>query len=163
MRRARRIYVAKVAVILSVIPVLVYAFVDGPDSRKTGAPGDSLCSEVGCHLGTANSGPGNVQVTFPGGLTYEPGVTQRLTVTVSDPQAVVFGFQLTARFARDPANGQAGDLEPIDGSTQVLCEDSGLKPCRADAPVQFIEHTLAGTSNTFTFDWSSPATDVGEG
>ena len=96
MRRTRTIYIAKAAVILSVIPVLVYALADGPDPRKTGAPGDGLCTEVDCHVGTANSSPGNVQVTFPGGLTYEPGVTQRLTVTVNDLQSVVHGFQLQA-------------------------------------------------------------------
>ena len=161
MSRERKIFAAKCAIVMSV-PIVLYAYATGPDPRKTGAPGDSLCTE--CHLGTANSVPGKVEVTFPNGLTYTPGQTQRLTVTVTDTAARVFGFQLTARLASNERSAQAGTFTPINGSTQVLCEDGQNKPaggCRASAPLEFIEHTLAGASNTFTFDWTPPATDAG--
>ncbi len=164
MKRTRLILVAKVITALSVVPVIMVAFSTGPAPRKTGAPGDSLCTQ--CHVGTANSGSGSIQVDFPSGPAYAPGVTQRLTVRISDPQAAVYGFQMTARLASNLTNGQAGDFLPVDSTTQVLCEDGSVKTstqsCRPDAPVQFIEHTLPRTSGTFSFDWTPPATAAGD-
>ncbi len=146
----RGAYIGKAAAILAVLPLLIYAFSGGPPPRMSGAPGDGLCTS--CHSGTANSGPGNVQVTFPSGMTYTPGVRQQWTVTVNDPNARIYGFQLTARLASNEQNGQAGELSPTDGSTQVVRDGGG---------VQFIEHTQAGSSNTFTFAWTPPSSDVG--
>jgi len=150
MKLNRGAFVAKGAAILSVLPLLIYAFSAGPPPRESGAPGDGLCTQ--CHVGTANSGPGNVQVNFPGGMTYTPGAPQQWTVTVNDSGQRVFGFQLTVRLASDLQNGQAGDLSPVDGSTQVVRDNIG---------VQFIEHTQAGSSNTFRIAWTPPSTDVG--
>ncbi len=158
--RERRVRVAFCAT-LAALPIVLYAFSTGPPTRKTGAPGDGLCTE--CHFG--GTGSGRVEVAFPGGLTYTPGVAQRLTVTVTDAQASMFGFQLTARLASNPANGQAGSLAAIDNTTKVLCDD-GSRPtaqgCPVGATVQFIEHTLAGSRSTFAFDWTPPAAGSGE-
>lgn len=166
MEKERKIFAAKSAVLLAVIPALVYAYQFGPDPRKTGAPGDSTCAQAGCHGGgKVNVGGGKVEVSFPNGLTYTPGVTQRLTVTITDSQAKVYGFQLTARLDSKPASGQAGDLSPLPGdSVFVLCDDGsvkGSKSCPAQFPVQFIEHNAPRRTNTFTFDWTPPATDQG--
>ena len=145
------------------VPVLIYAYSEGPDPRKTGAPGDGLCIE--CHAAAANTGTGKVEVAFPAGLTYTPGAKQRLTVTVTDSAARLWGFQLTARLATNETNGQAGAFESVDASTRVICEDGRAKPgqgCPASAPLEFIEHTLSGNgSNTFAFNWTAPASDVG--
>ena len=168
MNRQRKIFVAKSAVVLGVIPALILANVNGPDPRKTGAPGDGLCSEAGCHTGTANSGGGRVEVTFPGGMTYTPGQTQRLQVTVTDSTARIYGFQLSTRLASNERNAQAGKLTPASSATFVLCEDSrerdrvgGTGACAASTPLEFIEHRLANSTNTFSFDWTPPATDAG--
>jgi len=164
MSRHRKIFVAKCVTILAVIPVMIYAYAEGPEARKTGAPGDRLCTE--CHAGTANPSGGKVEVTFPAGLTYTPGAKQRLTVTVTDsPARSVNGFQLTARLASNESNGQAGTFTTLDAATQVICEDSSLRPstgCRTAAPLEFIEHTQSGSrSNTWSLEWTPPATDVG--
>jgi len=159
-----RNHAAKYAVSIVAAPLILYAFSSGPDPRKTGAPGDSLCTEAGCHTGTANSGSGKVEVSFPNGMSYTPGTKQHLTVTITDSTARVYGFQLTARLASNLSGGQAGDLSPTDTSTQVLCEDGNLKPsagCRSTGPVQFIEHTRAQTGNSYSFDWTPPITNVG--
>jgi uncharacterized protein (TIGR03437 family) len=160
----KRVLALKIAAVISAVPVLIYAYAEGPPARRTGAPGDQLCTV--CHLGTANSGGGSVTVSFPGGLTYTPGAPQQWTVTVTDAQARRSGFELTVRLASNRANGQAGDLAPIDGSTQVKCENDSLKGaagCPASSPVQFIEHTLEGTAkNTFNFSWTPPASGVGD-
>ena len=147
MERQRKILIAKSAVVLAAIPVLIYAHAAGPDPRNTGAPGDTTCADVGCHGGgKVNVGGGNVAVSFPNGLSYTPGVTQQLTVTITDSAAKVYGFQLTARLASNLANGQAGDLNPLPGdSVFVLCDDGSVKssgaPCPALFPVEFIEQT----------------------
>ena len=59
----------------------------------------------------------------------------------------------------------------MDVNSQILCEDSqpisGTQACRASAPLEFIEHTLAGTrrgqanSATFDFEWTPPAAGAG--
>ena len=136
----------KAATLFAAVPLVLYAFSGGPPPRVSGAPGEGLCTQ--CHAGTANSGPGNVQVVFPDGLTYTPGARQQWTVRVTDSTARRYGFQLTVRLA---SNAQAGELSATDGSTQVI----------RDAGLQFIEHTQAGAPNTFTFAWTPPASDVG--
>jgi len=144
------------------LPIVIYAFSGGPPPRRAGAPGDGLCT--GCHAGTADPAGGKVEVSFPSGLNYTPGVKQQWTVTVTDPQARLYGFQLTTRLASNEANGQAGDLNPVDSSTQVICENGSSKTaqgCPAGAPVQFVEHSPARTRNTFTFSWTPPDRDVG--
>ena len=150
MSRQQKILLAKCVTILSVIPAMIYAHSYGPDPRKTGAPGDALCTE--CHVGTANPPGGKVEVGFAGGLTYTPGAKQRLTVTVTDsPARGVNGFQLTARLASNESN-EAGAFTPLDAATQVV----------KAAPLEFIEHTLSGSrSNTWSFEWTPPASDVG--
>ena len=140
----------------------------GPDPRYSGAPGDNLGACAFCHRGQApNAGPGSVKISLPNGNVYTPGVTQRVTVQVSDPQQRRWGFQLSSRLKSNPASGQAGDLTPTDGFTQVICENFNPKPCPAGALTQFIEHTLAGTragttgGASFQFDWTPPAAGAG--
>ena len=170
MNKQRRILLGKALAILSVIPILIYANESGPPPGKSGAPGESTCNEVSCHVGTGlNAGPGSVKINTAG-TSYIPGVTQRISVTISDeaPQRR-WGFQLTARRASD-SRTRAGILTPIDSSTQLVCASSNLFEvrCTSDPVLQFIEHTLQGNvitapgaGNTFHFDWTPPATDVG--
>lgn len=155
--------------ILSMAPsaLLIYAYASGPEPRHTTAPGDDPlgCTTAGCHTGTAlNGGGGNVVVNFPGGMTYKPGVPQTLSIVVTDARARVYGFQMTARLESDLANGQAGDFTA--GAQQyVVCDDSSFrtatKPCPANAPVQFVEHSNPFLTNTMTVSWTPPATNVG--
>ena len=140
----------------------------GPDPRYTGAPGDDSNACTACHTGTLNSGKGSVKILFPGGNTYTPGAKHHITVQVSDPDQKRWGFQLTARLNSDLANGQAGDLNPSDSLTQVLCDGAGNpKPCPSPTTVQFIEHTVDGTRNgtsggvSFEFDWTAPPAGAG--
>ncbi|MBI4909783.1 MAG: hypothetical protein HY820_39565 [Acidobacteria bacterium] len=112
-----------------------------------------------------NGGPGSVTITFPGELKYTPGVKQRLVVQVADPGMRLFGFQATARRETNLTRDQAGSFSSVDSSTQILCDGAGqIRPnagCPANASVEFIEHTRAVASGTFTIEWTPPATDVG--
>jgi len=163
-QESRIVFWGRFATILAVVPLLILGYVDGPPPRHTGAPGDgNTCTE--CHLGTATAGSG-VEITFSGGgTTYTPGVKQTLTVRVT-ASANVYGFQATARLVSNLAQGQAGDFTPTDARVIVLCDDGRMKTasqaCRPETPVQFPEHAAANANNTWTFDWTPPATNVGD-
>jgi uncharacterized protein (TIGR03437 family) len=169
MKRGNKIFLAKVAVILAV-PVLLYAYAEGPYPGYTGVPGElGTCTQ--CHS-PGGGGSGSVKVTFPNGLTYTAGVTQHLIVTVSDPVQRRWGFQLTARQANN-STAQAGSFTPgSDGYTQTVCADTAfqtaaLGPCTSSMPLEYIEHTWNGTrpgqqgSANFAFDWTPPAATAG--
>jgi uncharacterized protein (TIGR03437 family) len=153
------------AALVLAAPAGLFAHATGPDPRLTGAPGDGNCTA--CHSGTVNSGGGSVTIRPAGGNTYTPGVKQRFQVEVADPTQRRWGFELTARLVSDLTNGQAGTLTPVDGNTQVICDNGNAAPCSDASVVQFIEHTAAGTRNgttgsaIFEFDWTPPATDAG--
>jgi uncharacterized protein (TIGR03437 family) len=183
MERKRKLFWAKTGVILSVIPVLLWAHEYGPDVGYANVPKENgTCATSGCHTGTAlNGGPGSVSVQFPGGLTYTPGVKQHLTVTIADPQQRAWGFQLTARTASSSST-MAGAFASSDKNTLVMCGDTGANTfteqeldypnpqnCAAAKPLAYIEHSLNGYnatrgqtgSATYQFDWTPPSTNVG--
>jgi len=174
MTRQRKLFLGKSAAILGAIPVVIWAHSAGPDAGKSGVPNESTCAEAGCHTGAGiNQSGGSVTVTFPDRMNYSPGVKQHLVVKFADPTARRWGFQLTAREAGNSRN-QAGTFASTDGNTQIVCASSdlfqqsfNLKSCPASQPLQYIEHTTAGTrfgttgSATFEFDWTPPAANVG--
>ncbi len=151
MLQPRGVFVAKALVILSVVPVMIFAFRGGPPPGRTGAPGEGTCFASGCHAaggGQLIENSAAVQLEFSGGNTYQPGMMKRLTLTISDPQGVVFGFQLSAR---GPNNEQAGELRSVDATTQILTSGG----------IQYIEHTAPVPGGVFQFDWVAPATNIG--
>ena len=88
-------------------------------------------------------------------------------VTVSDPEAIKFGFQLTARLKSDEA-APAGELLPTGADVAVTCPDQTPAPCRSGA-VQFASHsgvaaTRPGTPGprVFMVDWIPPAAGSGD-
>jgi uncharacterized protein (TIGR03437 family) len=133
----------------------------GADPGNTAAPGENenACARLGCHVGTGNPARDTgVEIQLPDGLTYTPGVRQRWQVRVTGATGAVYGFQVSAR---QQNNSPAGAFNAADARTQVLCADGRTPPCRADAPQQYITHVLADARNSFEFDWTPPATDVG--
>jgi uncharacterized protein (TIGR03437 family) len=111
-------------------------------------------------------------------MTYTPGVTQRLVVTISDPNQRRWGFQLAARLSNNAAT-QAGTFASSDNLTAVVCGASPTDPvptfldfgqtqtCPSGKPFTYIEHSARGSartttgSGTYEFDWTPPATDAG--
>jgi uncharacterized protein (TIGR03437 family) len=147
------------------IPVLLYAFSEGPPSEHTGGFGEPTCVE--CHIGSAvNSGQGSVTITVrdSGGASvvsnYASGQSYQITVRVADPQRTTasqsrWGFELSAR-TQD--GQQAGSLTPSNSQTQLLPTFNG---------VQYISHTTTGTRAgttlgvNFVFNWTAPNTSAG--
>src|SRR5712675_295302 len=127
--RKNSLYLAA-AVLTGIAPITALAHSYGPAPRVTGAPGDNSRSCTQCHSSSAlNSGAGSVKIVLQSGAVYIPGVKQRVTVQVSDPAQRRWGFEFTARLNSDLEKGQAGDLNPVDNLTQVICEDNAPKPC----------------------------------
>src|ERR1035437_182832 len=184
MERKRKLYIAKVAVIMGAIPVLLWAYEYGPDPGYSGVPKElGTCTASGCHVGTTNNpaNKGSVSVAFPSGQTYVPGVKQHLVVTVADPTQRAWGFQLTARLATNTAT-LAGSFASTDQNTTMMCAANDFssqreapyvsgktQTCPASMTLQYMEHSLAGYnaskghtgSQTYEFDWTPPATNSG--
>ena len=148
---------------LLICAAIIHAHKDGPDPRRTGAPGDQTCATADCHGGTPNTDGGNVVVNFQNGPTYTPGVQQTFTIVITDSKAKDYGFQMTARLESNLTNGQAGDFTA--GSQQiVICDDARFKTsrgCLPGAEVQFIEHSTPLSSNTINVRWTPPLTNAG--
>jgi uncharacterized protein (TIGR03437 family) len=178
MTRKTKIVCAKIGVILAAIPALIWAHEYGPDPGYTAAPGDNAtaCISSGCHIGTVNSGTGNVKINLPSGNTgtYVPGQAMQILVKITDSTKKAYGFQITARMGSGNLT-QAGDFSTTDANTQVLCADGSLKAngksCPSIFPVEYMEHTLTGYENsiststagsyTYSFTWTPPATASG--
>lgn len=154
------------AVLLAIIPILAFAFPFGASHGKTTAPGDKpgiACTQ--CHTGTAlNGGGGNVSVAFPNGLSYIPGQTQILTVTINDSAATEYGFQMTARVDTSPAAQQAGNFTSTDVQ-KVICNDDTTAPASgcANNGIEWINQATPYLSptNSFTIQWTAPSANVG--
>jgi hypothetical protein len=136
-----------VAFLFFSVPILLFAFPQ-PPTGNTGAPGDGNCS--GCHNGSSTGG--STSVKFPSGLSYKPGVTQHLSVTVSDTTHSVWSFQLTARLASNTSS-QAGSFTATDTANTVV---------QTSGSAQDIETTNSGIQiSTWNLDWTPPSTNVG--
>ena len=128
MERRRKLILAKTAVVMAAIPILLWAHEYGPDAGYSGVPKENgNCTAIGCHVGTANSpaNQGSVKVNFPNGQTYTPGVKQHLSVTIADPTQRAWGFQLTARLASNTAT-LAGGFQSTDKNTLLMCASTSL-------------------------------------
>jgi len=182
MERNRKVFWGKTAVLVAAVPIVLWAYEYGPDPGYVGVPGENggaTCTASGCHTGTTNNpaNQGSVTVNFPGGLNYTPGVKQHLSVTIADPAPSQkgWGFELTARSATTPST-MAGTFGATDTYTQLLCSQTNLQifstpasqVCPVSQTLQYIEHSLAGFnatlgpgSATYQFDWTPPATSIG--
>jgi uncharacterized protein (TIGR03437 family) len=112
-----------------------------------------------------NSGAGRVSVAA---ASYTPGTKQNITVTVEDPDANRWGFEVTARLRSDETK-TAGVFTPVADSIRVVCEGPGdgvPGPCNGlrEFATQVQASTQVGTKTrgTWTVEWTPPATDVGE-
>lgn len=150
--------------LLVAFPVLLFAFSSGPVIKRTGAPIDGGLDCTACHrtFVTANSDTkGSMSIEVG---NYIPGETQQVKVTIKHPDAVRWGFQLTARATSDQTK-QAGTFSSGE-ITRVRCDPTGNNgPC--NGALEFVEHadapfTAAGAGFTFTVDWTAPATNAGD-
>ncbi|HEY3744316.1 MAG TPA: choice-of-anchor V domain-containing protein [Bryobacteraceae bacterium] len=139
----------------------------GTTQASAGVPSEGDCTL--CHT-VGPIGYGSVTMTFSGGTTYQPGVAQNVSVTVTDSTASRWGFQLTARLEQD-IQFQGGTFTPgPNGDTWLLCTNIGAvnfsqgTSCPYQQPLSYLEQTLNGTfinkklpgSQSWNFVWTPP-------
>jgi len=144
--------------------VVVMAFSTGPPIKRSGATVDGGTDCSACHrtFAPANSDPrGKVSIITAG--SYTPGLKQNIDIKIEHPEAVRWGFQITARPVSDPTK-MAGTFtaSPV---IRVQCNPSGDSPCNGD--LEFASHrsavvTAATGSYTYTVEWTPPINEVGD-
>src|SRR5687768_975908 len=78
-------------------PIALFANSTQPFVMSTGAPGEQTC--LSCHNSFPLNPPGgSVTVETP---EYRPEIRQIVRIIVSQPEAIVWGFQVTSRRASD--------------------------------------------------------------
>jgi hypothetical protein len=105
----------------------------------------------------ANSGAGSVKVELVDASHWTPGQQLRLRITLADPTARRWGFEISPRMASD-ANKSAGTLVVADATNTRLINS----PSGTGERIQFITHTSTGTrqgqadSSTWDVLWTPP-------
>ncbi len=130
----------------------------GAPTGTTGAPGEDTC--VVCHSTSAlNSGPGKVTITFPGAGTYTPGQTVRVRVTLEDPTAARWGFNLTVR--KESSSDFVGAFALPSTPTPAVAA------IRNQGTARYVTHSANGTFRAqsgqaaWEVDWTAPAAGTG--
>ena len=139
---------------------IVSAASSGPSPSHTGAPREANCTV--CHADfPVNSGTGSAMISgVP--ANYLPNQAVPLTVTVSQSDAVLYGFQLTAI---DSAGAQIGTFTIPQASAAQVQSVNGLVD---NVQRRYIEHTSNGItptqfgSKSWSFVWNAPAQRVGK-
>lgn len=152
--------------LLALLPLSAMATSTGPPIQRTGAPADGGTTCTACHrtFAPVNSDPrGSVAIAAK---PYVPGVMQTIQVTIKHPEALRWGFQVTARPTTNPAK-MAGSFTP-NTTIRVRCQGGVDGPCQGGVQ-EFASHRSAVVtgpnavgSYTYSIDWTPPASNVGD-
>jgi Reeler domain len=130
----------------------IWANPGGAPAGAAGVPGEGSCGD--CHGTGLNTGTGRLTVSLVDASTWTPGQQVRLRVTLADPTARRWGFQITARGASNP-NTTAGVFALADATVSRRVTGFG--------GAEYITHTSTGTrpgtadSSSWEVLWTPPA------
>ena len=118
----------------------------GSPGGKTGSPGDGGNTCTDCHAGTAEPAEGLISSNIPE-EGFMPGETYEIEVTVSDDNAGLFGFEVTAENSVDAKTG-----------TFAIIDEENTKFVNGNAAVS---HTSLGTTpdgnaKSWNMEWTAP-------
>lgn len=125
----------------------IVEFSANPPTGKTGAPGEGNC--IDCHGGQVLSAAGTVTFEFNTAGTstdYIPGQTYDMSIGVAS--GAKNGFQLTIL---NSSNQKAGDF--INGTNTSTASAGGK---------EYIRQSASNGITTYDFQWTAPATDMGD-
>lgn len=153
-RPSRRLWSGRLLLLIAAIPIVLVGFSTTPPASHTGGFGEPTCQA--CHGTGLNVGNGQVTIEVSNVFTgYPSNSTVPVTVTVNDPTAVHWGFELSAR---TQGGQQAGTLlAGSDGFTQILSQSG----------IQYITQTASGSrlgqanGASFSFQWRAPNVSAG--
>ena len=148
------IWISFLTIFLIASSTFLFSF--GAPAERTGAPRmgepqEPTCVD-GCHVSfPLNSGEGSVTILAP--AEYAPGEIFDVTVRVSDPNAVLFGFEITAKDASAEHVGLwdiSGDAVQFSGgSTEYVTHNNAPSGSGSD-------------SFSWTIPWTAPGSDAGD-
>lgn len=151
--KSSRLYQLAIALLFAGPAALAHS--TGAPTGFSGAPNDFNCTE--CHNGSVNAGSGRLTITFPDSGGWVAGQKYRLRVSLADPTARRWGFELTDR--KEATAIFAGAFAVPSGSNTVQIERPGN--------LQYVTHTPAGTFQQqvtqagWDIDWTAPAAGTG--
>ena len=133
----------------------------GPSPTHTNAPGEGNCTA--CHSDfELNTGNGEMQISgIP--ANYSPGQQFDVTVTTTQADAVIYGFQMTAIDSSGQGAGTFSLSSESPPRVQIL---PGI--VNGTLMREYVEHTSDGLTNgqfgfnSWTFRWTAPAQTVGK-
>ena len=126
-------------------------------ASHSGAPGEVSC--LGCHSGSANSGPGTITYLIGDGNGtnhYSPSELYDILFSMEQDNVNQFGFQTVALKASN--NSNAGTFSLTDVENTRLMSGMGRS---------YVGHTVCGAdvyppgSIQWSFNWQAPDSDVG--
>ena len=129
-------------------------------AAHSGAPGEVNCT--GCHSGSINMGPGNLDYTIGSNSGfYLPNTIYTMMISLSEDDVNQFGFQTVA--LRENNNANVGNFTLTDEENTRIIEDDHNGSDRI-----YVGHTVCGAdtdtngSIQWEFAWQAPDGDVGD-
>ncbi|MFC2101049.1 choice-of-anchor V domain-containing protein [Bacteroidota bacterium] len=124
----------------------------GSAGGKTGSPGDNNITCTECHGGTASIQNGWITSNIPI-QGYSPNTTYTITATGTHSGVVKFGFEATA----EDSIGSKTGMFIITNSIETKLVNSNHAVTHKSTG-----NTPSGNSKSWSFDWTAPASIVGE-
>jgi hypothetical protein len=146
---------------LSIIFVATMSFVILSDNGKagyTGSPGELKCND--CHNSfTINTGGGSVYLSSTNmtNWQYVPGQVYNMKVTVKKTGKSLFGIGLEALSS---TNANAGTIT-VTSTTKAQLKNASISSVLRSNLVHKLNGGANPDSSVFTFNWTAPATNVG--
>lgn len=152
----------KILALLLVLAACVFVFADILDedgkAGRTGSPGEFDCT--GCHTSfPVNTGGGSITISSPN-LTnwqYVPGQVYQIDVTVAKTGVPLFGFG----FESLRSTGANAGTFAITNSAQTQLKNANINGNNRSNVVHKENGGLTNDSHTFSFNWTAPATNIG--
>lgn len=131
------------------------SYPEGAPSSVAGAPGDNgkTCAKSGCHPGGSTAIFDVITSDVP--VTgYVPDSTYTITATITDPNLVKFGFEITPQ---NTAGTVLGTMSISDAVKTKFTSSSNKYITHTSNGNLFPDHTA-----TWSFHWTAPAAGTGD-
>lgn len=146
--------------LIPVACIVVFADILNEDGKagRTGSPGEFDCT--GCHTSfPVNTGGGSITISSPN-LTnwqYIPGQVYQIDVTVAKTGVPLFGFG----FESLRSTGANAGTFTITNTAETQLKNANINGNNRSNVVHKENGGLTMDSHTFSFNWTAPATNIG--
>ncbi len=141
---------SSIALIFVFLTTDSYTKILKPPTNATGAPSENTCGKSGCHNTTPNSFTGTLDVSINQPF-YKPDSTYEVTVSTNESGMARFGFSSTLLDGSGVKQGIWSLSNVINTSIQTAANNRA-----------YVGHQSANTTNSWTFNWQAPPSNVGD-